>query len=262
MAKTPRAPQVLCLSGHDPTGGAGIQADVEACAAFGVHALTIITAHTVQDTANVQRVSAVAPILLAAQLEAVLADCAPLAIKIGLLGDVAQLPVIVHSLRDRHGPIVLDPVLRAGGGKDLASAELQSEIVRDLFPIVDVLTPNAQEARRLTGLDDVIQSGTALLAVGAKHVLITGGDEPGDTVEDLLFMPDGSVERFSARRLPETFHGAGCTLAAAIAALLAQGRDVRQAVDEARLYVGETLARALCIGQGRRIPNRFARLRS
>src|SRR5437868_8584650 len=122
MSETSHKPQVLCISGHDPTGGAGIQADIETCAALGAHALSLITAHTVQDTYDVQRVSAVAPIVLASQIEALLSDCAPRALKIGLIGDAAQVPVIAQCRPRVAGPAVLDPIQRAGGGKNLASA--------------------------------------------------------------------------------------------------------------------------------------------
>src|SRR5882724_11310077 len=134
-------PLVLCLSGHDPSGGAGIQADIETCSALGTHALTIITAHTVQDTRQVMRVSAVAPILLAAQLDALLDDCKPDAIKLGLLGDAEQVPVLAERLAALRVAVVMDPVLRAGGanngGANLVSSRLQAAIVELLLPRVD-----------------------------------------------------------------------------------------------------------------------------
>src|ERR1041384_182479 len=170
MTKPARRPQLLCLSGHDPTGGAGIQADIEACAADGVHALTIITAHTVQDTHNVARVSAVAPILLAAQLDMLLADCSPGAAKIGLLGAAQQVPVIAQRLGALGVPIVIDPVLRAGGGRNLVSAALRAALIEKLFPLAELITPNAQEASLLAGTDDLQRCGEALRRLGPKHV--------------------------------------------------------------------------------------------
>ena len=118
-------PAVLCVSGHDPTGGAGIQADIEACAAQGIHAFTVVTAHTVQDTRNVRRVSAVPPMLIAEQVEALAQDGRIAAIKIGLLGDAQQVPVLVDAIRSARVPVVLDPVLRAGGGTNLVGVPLQ-----------------------------------------------------------------------------------------------------------------------------------------
>jgi hydroxymethylpyrimidine/phosphomethylpyrimidine kinase len=252
-----RATQLLCLSGHDPTGGAGIQADIEAAAAVGVHALGVITAHTVQDTSDVERVSAVAPILLAAQLDALLADCSPSAAKIGLLGDAAQVGVVAERLRRLGVPLIIDPVLRAGGGRNLVGAELKAELLQNLFPLAELITPNAQEARLLAGVADLQRCGRALLDLGPRHVLITGGDEPGAEVADLLFGPGQIVQRFSSARLPQSFHGAGCTLAASIAALRALGRPLPEAIEQARRYTHTALAHALVIGNGRRIPRRL-----
>src|ERR1043166_3503525 len=251
-------PRVLCISGHDPSGGAGIQADIETCAALGAHALSVISAHTVQDTRNVARVSPVAPILLAAQISALVDDAPPHAAKIGLLGDAAQIDVIVERLRPLAIPIVVDPVLRAGGGRALVSADLEAAMIEKLFPIVDLLTPNAREARRLAREEDLQRCGARLLERGAKNVLITGGDEPGDRVVDWLFTSDARATPLESPRLPETFHGAGCTLAAAIAAHLAHGRSPREAVELGRSFVAQALQRAFAVGAGRRIPGRIA----
>jgi hydroxymethylpyrimidine/phosphomethylpyrimidine kinase len=248
--------RVLCISGHDPSGGAGIQADIETCAALGAHAISVISAHTVQDTRNVERVSPVAPILLASQIAALIDDSPPQAAKIGLLGDAAQVAVIVERLQPLSIPIVMDPVLRAGGGRGLVSAELESAMIEGLFPIVELLTPNAREARQLARETDLERCGDALRARGARNVLITGGDEPGDRVVDWLFTSEGKSERFESARLPETFHGAGCTLATAIAVHLAQGRSPLEAVERGRDFVAQALRRAFAVGGGRRIPGR------
>ena len=252
-------PLVLCISGHDPSGGAGIQADIETCTALGTHALTIITAHTVQDTRQVLRVSAVAPILLAAQLDALLDDCKPDAIKLGLLGDAEQVPVLAERLAALRVPVVMDPVLRAGGGKNLVSSRLQAAIGEFLLPLADVLTPNAAEARRLAGQQDLQACGATLLRRGAKNILITGGDEPGDEVVNLWNQPDGEVKRYVWPRLPEVFHGAGCTLAAAIASFLARGLSMADTLERAQRYTQQTLAHAHAVGRGRRIPGRSRR---
>lgn len=250
------SPTVLCLSGHDPGGGAGIQADIETIAALGGHALTVITAHTVQDTTDVARVVPADAGLLQAQLDALLADTAPRAVKIGLLGEAAQVDIIAATLRRVRAPVVLDPVLRAGGGAALAGGAV-IERLRELLPLVDVLTPNAAEARCLAptarSLDD---SGAALLALGARHVLITGGDEPGEPVVNLWLERGRPARRFAWPRLPGRFHGAGCTLAAAIAALLARGLPPVAAVADAQAYTQRSLARALRPGRGRSIPGR------
>lgn len=250
-------PLILCLSGHDPTGGAGIQADIEAIKANGAQALTVITAYTVQDSHNVFEVQPVAADWLRRQLDRLLQDCAVAAIKIGLLGDAAQLSVITDTLRRLRVPVVCDPVLRAGGGYDLAVAGLPQTLIRQLLPQVTVLTPNAAEARRLVPdavtLDDC---GAALQAAGCEHVLITGGDEPGDRVRNRWYPRRGTLQLFEWPRLPETFHGAGCSLASAIAARLALGQGVGDALRGAQQDTQRWLAAAFSIGSGRRIPDR------
>ena len=251
---------VLCLSGHDPGGGAGIQADIEAIAALGGHALTVITAHTVQDSSDVARVVPADGELLQAQIEALLADFTPRALKIGLLGSAAQVDRVVATIERAAVPVVLDPVLRAGGGADLAGPDLVERMRRELLPRVDVLTPNAAEARRLVpGAASLDACGAALLELGARHVLITGGDEPGDPVVNHWFAGGRSPRHFAWPRLPGSFHGAGCTLAAAIAALLARGLPAAAAVADAQAYTHRSLARGFSPGRGRRIPGRLPR---
>lgn len=249
---------VLCLSGHDPLGGAGIHADIEAIAAHGGHALTVITTQTVQDSHNVSRVTPVAPLLIAAQLDALIEDCDIGAIKIGLLGDASQMPVIAAAARRLNLPLVLDPVLRAGGGNALASAATVAAMQAELFALTTVLTPNAAEARRLApGHDTPAACAQALLAAGCASVLITGGDEPGDTVSNHWYSANAEVQIYRWPKLPETFHGAGCTLAASIAVLLAQGHSNAEAVAQAQTYTQHTLRQARRIGRGRRIPGRL-----
>lgn len=250
-------PRVLCFSGHDPGGGAGIQADIESCAANGAHALTLITAHTVQDTHNVKRVTPVAPILIREQLETLLADGEIGSIKIGLLGDVSQIPVILAAIAQTRVPVVLDPILRAGGGASLSSAGLLAAMQADLLPAITLLTPNAAEARQLApGCRDLDACGAALTQKVA-NVLITGGDEAGECVMNSWYAAGRAPRRFAWPRLPETFHGAGCTLAAAIAALLAHGLPLAQALEDAQAYVHRALEQAFQTGQGRKIPGRL-----
>lgn len=254
---TAEGPVVLCLSGHDPTGGAGVQADAESVAALGGHAVTVVTAHTVQDSNDVRCVVAADPVLLAAQCERLLADFAIGAVKIGLLADAAQPALIAGIARRTKAPLVLDPVLRAGGGAELATAPLVAALRRELFPLTEVLTPNALEARRLAGDHDLDRCGAALLAHGCRNVFITGGDEPGDAVVNRWYAPGRSVRRYAWPRLPGGFHGAGCTLAAAIAALLAVGAPVAQALEDAQAFTHRALAAARPLGRGRRLPWRL-----
>lgn len=251
---------VLCLSGHDPSGGAGVQADIEAIAAQDAHAVSVITAQTVQDSRNVLRVVATPFALLSEQLETLLRDVKPAAIKVGLLADPAQPALIARLARQCAVPVVVDPVLRAGGGTDLATAEALAALKSDLLPATTLLTPNAAEARRMTGLESAADCAAALLALGCANVLITGGDEPGESVVNHWYGAKGtaSVHRsHSWPRLPGPFHGAGCTLAAAIAGLLARGEAMDQAIADGQAYTQRALAQAFAPGVGRKIPKRL-----
>jgi hydroxymethylpyrimidine/phosphomethylpyrimidine kinase len=254
-----RRPTVFCLSGHDPGGGAGIQADIETVAALGGHALSLISAHTVQDTTDVTRVQPVDVALLREQAAVLLADAAaPGAIKVGLLGSVGQAEFVAQLARQTGAPLVLDPVLRAGGGAELASAGLLDALAA-LLPQVEVLTPNAAEARRLApGAGDLDACGRELLRRGARNVLITGGDEAGESVVNRWFRSDGSPRAFAWPRLAGPFHGAGCTLAAAIATLLARGEPVGAALTDAQAWVHQALQRGFAPGKGRMIPGRWS----
>lgn len=248
---------VLCCSGYDPTGGAGIQADIEAIAAQGVHALPLITALTAQDTRNVQRVDAVAVDLMAAQLKLLRADCALAAIKLGLLGGPAQLPLLADLLTGAGVPVVMDPILRAGGGAELSTNDFAAAVKAQLFPLCTLLTPNAAEARRWTGQDELDAAGASLLATGARHVLITGGDEPDEVARNRWYAPATEPVIFELPRLAGSYHGAGCTLAAAIAARLALGDAMGEALLCAQQYVHQTLQQAWAVGRGRLVPRRI-----
>lgn len=253
-------PLVLCLSGHDPTGGAGVHADIEAVGAQGAHALTLVSALTVQDCHDVQRVVPVPAATLAEQFELLAASTRIAAIKIGLLGAVEQVALLARWIERLRVPVVLDPVLRAGGGSELASAELQGAVLEQLLPRVTVLTPNRAEARRLApGQANPEACAAALLARGCAHLLVTGGDEPGAEVVNTWYRTNAAPVAFRWPRLPETFHGAGCTLAAALAARLASGEAMAPALDAAQRWTQAALAHARTIGEGRRIPGRILR---
>jgi hydroxymethylpyrimidine/phosphomethylpyrimidine kinase len=255
-------PALLCLSGHDPTGGAGVQADIEAAGAQGVASLSVITALTVQDSRNVSAVHPVDVALIERQLQTLANDARIVAIKIGLLGDAAQVVLVAGWIDRLRVPVVLDPVLRAGGGTELAGEALQSAIARELLPRVTLATPNAAEARRLAGLPvdaAADRAGVALLTAGCPNVLVTGGDETSDATASVIntwHRLGGAPMVYAWPRLAETFHGAGCTLAAAIAARLVLGEPLELAIHTAQKWTQETLARAFAIGRGRRIPGR------
>jgi hydroxymethylpyrimidine/phosphomethylpyrimidine kinase len=255
LSATP--PRVLCLSGWDPSGGAGLQADIETVAVLGGHALGLVSTLTVQDTRNVKRVQAVESALLIDQLRCLLADCPPQALKFGLLGGAQQIAAVAAILEPLHLPAVCDPVLRAGGGHDFASADLMPALRQKIFPWMTLLTPNAAEARRLVPeAATLAECAQQLLGDGCDNVLITGGDEPGSDVVNTWYRAGMAAVEFRWPRLPETFHGAGCTLAAAIACRLAAGDEIGVALTSAQRWTQATLSQAFAVGRGRRIPRR------
>ena len=254
----PEVPVVLAIAGHDPSGGAGIQADIEAIVSQGVHPATAITALTVQDTVNVHGFVPSDPKLVIDQSLAVLNDMPVGAIKIGMLGSV-ELVEAVASVLARHPeiPVVLDPVLVAGGGGSLGDNAVAAAIAEHLFPRATIATPNAHEGRVLAPDGrDLQERGTMLSALGAEYVLLKGGDEPGEKVENWLFGVE-PPRRFVYERLAGKFHGSGCTLSSAIAGLIAQGSDPVNAVHEALEYTHQTLMYAAAIGRGQLVPHRL-----
>ncbi len=259
MSRVASVPVVLTLAGNDPSGGAGIQADIEAIASMGCHAAPVLTVLTVQDTRNIKAMIPLSPGLVAAQARAVLEDMPVAAIKIGLLGSVAIAEVIHTLLLDYPAiPVVLDPVLAAGGGTVLATESLIDALRILLAPLVTVLTPNSLEARRLAPTADTLDAcAMALLDLGCKFVLIKGAHEDSPQVINSLYSNYRLLEAFTWERLPGEYHGSGCTLAAALAALLAQGQEYLSAVRQAQQYTWESLRHAYRIGRGQAIPHRL-----
>jgi len=251
-------PRILCIGGQDPTGGAGVQADIETVAALGGQALTLVTALTAQDTHNVNAVLPTPIDFFETQVSTLLADIRPDAIKIGLLGSATLLPTLRRVLEAYAGPVVLDPVLAAGGGFDLDQGGLGGLIQGQLIPLCTLVTPNRNEARRLTGIDDAARAADALLNAGAGAVLLTGADEAvGDEVENVLFLGQQAPQAFRWPRLPHRYHGSGCTLASACATRLALGDDIPGAVERAQAFAWQTLDRATRAGGGQWLPRRL-----
>jgi len=251
-------PVVLCFSGHDPSGGAGIQADIEAIASHRCHAASIVTALTEQDSRNVKKLIPQRPEDIVSQAETLLTDFKVAAFKIGLIGDVGVAQAIARVLRQYPNiPVVLDPVLAAGGGTELAGRQLIDVIVSELLPLTTLLTPNSDEARRLTGQTDLADCARWLQQRGAEYVLITGTHENSELVHNRLFMPDNLDQTFNWERLPHHYHGSGCTLASSIAALLAQGLEMFTAVNEAQEFTWQSLAAAYLPGHGQHNPDRL-----
>jgi len=255
-------PNVLCLSGHDPSGGAGMHADIETVGALGTHAAGVITALTRQDTRNAYGVLPTETSEFAAQVEILMADMRFEAIKVGLVGSAAQARSIANLARSHSDlPVVLDPVLRAGGGATLADDPVAEALAEHLFRHTVCLTPNAAEARLLCHGEPDLDSCGAQLARRVHAVLITGGDEPGEEVINTWYGADGVVERYRWPKLSHKFHGAGCTLSSAIAALLARGEPLEIAISAAQEYTWEALSRGFEPGRGRPIAERLHRHR-
>lgn len=252
-------PVVMCFGGTDATGGAGIQADIEAIASMGCHAAPVITAVTVQDTENVKGYSAIDPTLVIEQARAVLEDMSVAAIKIGMLGSVENVEAVHTILTDYPDiPVVLDPIILAGGGGTLSDDDVVDALVNLLFPGTTLLTPNSHEARMLAPEADTLEAcAQELLEAGCEYVLITGAHERTPDVVNTLYGNRRQLETYSWERLPAHYHGSGCTLAAAAAGLLAQGLDPLSAVREAQQYTWDALNHGHRLGMGQHLPNRF-----
>ncbi len=251
-------PIVLSFSGHDPSGGAGVQADIETLVSHQCHSASIITALTEQDTHNVKKLIPQHPDDIIAQAQTLLNDLPVQVFKIGLIGHY-ETALAIHSVLTQYPdiPVVLDPVLAAGGGTDLSNKQLLDAIVDLLLPRTMVLTPNSEEARKLTGLTNLNDCGLKLLELGCDYVLITGTHEESPSVSNQLFHDQRCWETYTWDRLPDSYHGSGCTLAASIAALMAHGLEPLQAVMEAQDYTWNALQAAYSSGTGQHNPNRF-----
>ena len=250
------AGRVLIIAGSDSGGGAGIQADIKTVTALGGFATTAVTAITVQNSLGVFGVHPIPLDIVTAQARAVLDDIGADAIKTGMLGTVAMVET-VRALLDGEPdlPAIIDPVMIAKGGHPLLEAQGIAAIRDLLVPRAGLLTPNAPEAAALTGLavetlDDLRRAGEALMGLGAKAVLMKGGHLAGDQVTDLLITSEGETLLQSPRINSRHTHGTGCTLASACAVGIAQGMDLPKAVERARLYVVEAMARAPGYGAG------------
>ena len=261
----PPLPAVLVFAGTDPTGGAGLQADVLTLSSLGCHPLSVVTAVTVQDTVGVDDYLPIDPEWIADQARGVLEDMPVAALKIGMIGSVEAVAAIAEVVSDYPDiPLVLDPVLASGRGDPLANEALL-EAMRDLLlPQTTVLTPNSIEARRLAEDPDeegddpeLSECARRLIDLGCEYVLITGAHEQGAQVSNTLYNTRGVVHRLHWERLPGSYHGSGCTLASALAAQLALGQDVAQAAKEAQGYTWQTLKNAHRPGMGQYIPDRL-----
>ncbi|MCK5480428.1 MAG: hydroxymethylpyrimidine/phosphomethylpyrimidine kinase, partial [Gammaproteobacteria bacterium] len=220
-----KTPIVMTFSGHDPCGGAGIQADIESLASLGCLAVPVITALTIQDTRDVHQSTPLDADWVTAQARAVLDDMPVAAFKTGMLGSAENVQAIHGILQDYPDlPLVLDPVLATGSGTELGTSGLVEAMRSLLLPVATVLTPNSLEARALVPQADSLDDcALALLEQGVEYVLITGTHEDSPQVINTLYHEQQLLESFTWERLPHSYHGSGCTLAACTAGLLAHG---------------------------------------
>jgi hydroxymethylpyrimidine/phosphomethylpyrimidine kinase len=248
MSSSP--PLVLACAASDPTAGAGMQADILTIAALGCHPLSVLTAFTVQDTRGVEALQPVEAHWVEAQARRLFDELPVAAVKLGVAGTAANVRVLADILAGRGLPVVVDPVLASGRGDPLASDEIVAALKRAMLPLATVATPNSIEAEKLGGV-------RALLDAGCRYVLVTGTHLEAPEVVNTLHDARGVVREDRWPRLPGSYHGSGCTLASAIAALLALGREVPAAVREAQEFTWRSLAAGFRPGQGQFLPQRF-----
>ncbi len=258
-------PLVMSFAASDPSGGAGLQADLLTISSMGCHPLSVVTAITVQDTSGVDDILPIDSEWVEDQARAMLEDVPVAAFKIGLLGSVENIAAIAEVLADYPDiPLVLDPVLASGRGDELADEDMLDAMRELLIPQTTIITPNSIEARRLALNEDdenddpsLDECAKRLLAMGCEYVLITGTHEQSAKVVNTLYSASGIVRADEWARLPGIYHGSGCTLASAIAALLAQDVAVPDAVKEAQEYTWQALSAGFRPGMGQHIPDRL-----
>ena len=263
MSQSP--PIVLSFAASDPSGGAGVQADILTLSSMGCHALSVITAITVQDTVGVESVLALDAEWVADQARCVLEDMPVTVFKLGVLGSVEVIAAIAEVVSDYpEVPLVLDPVVSSGRGDELASEDMVIAMRELIIPQTTLITPNSLEARRLA-LDEsddnddpsLEECARRILTLGCEYVLITGTHENTPQVINTLYSQEGVLRSDSWQRLPGTYHGSGCTLASAIAATIANGLSISEAVRDAQEYTWQTLSAGYRPGMGQLIPDRL-----
>jgi hydroxymethylpyrimidine/phosphomethylpyrimidine kinase len=258
-------PIVLVFAATDPSGGAGLQADVMTLSSMGCHPLSVVTAVTIQDTMGVDDVLPIDAEWVSDQARCVLEDMPVAAFKIGLLGSLEQVAAIAEVVSDYpEVPLVLDPVLASGRGDELVTEEMVGALRELLVPQTTILTPNSLEARRLAAEEgeeaenlELAECARRIVKSGCEYVLVTGTHENTAQVVNTLFGQNGELRSDSWQRLPGVYHGSGCTLASAIAATIANGLEVSDAVKDAQEYTWQTLKAGFRPGMGQHIPDRL-----
>ena len=265
MARASPIPKAMTIAGSDSGGGAGIQADLKTFAALGVYGTSVLTAITAQNTVGVAGVHEIPVDMVAAQIEAVISDIGADAVKTGMLSSVEIIETVARELAHfRVDKLVVDPVMVAKSGDRLLREDAVGAMRRSLLPLASVVTPNIPEAETLTDIsiesgEDARRAADKLVSMGAKAVVIKGGHLAGPPVD--LFYDGREFREFSARRIEtRNTHGTGCTFASAIAAGLARGMEMVEAVAAAKEYVTEAIRCSLDLGQGHGPLNHFYKL--
>ena len=250
-------PVVLVLAGHDPSGGAGIQADIEALAAHGCIATSIITSLTAQNTQSFSYHLPQAMEDFVTQAKLVFEDIKIDACKIGAIGSPDFIQAIHEMIADKPFPVVLDPVLHSTTGHDFADEEMCALLCELILPLAIVITPNRDEAMQLTGELNPQAAAERLLEMGCKNILISDVEDSETKVINCLYQEGGQYQTFTWERLPGSFHGSGCTLASAITANLAKEIELISAIEQAQEFTWHSLKHGLQLGTGQMHPNRF-----
>jgi len=247
-------PIALTIAGSDPSGGAGIQADLKTFHQRHVYGMGVISLLTVQNTRAVKEVLVIGPEKVAAQLKAILEDIPPHAVKLGALGHEGVIRAIAPMLRELSRPLVVDPVMMSKQGVPLLVQKAIEVLKKEILPLATLITPNLDEAEKLTGkpvqdVEAMKEAAKRISDFGPKAVLIKGGHLEGDAVD--VFYQDGKVEHFSAKRLdqPHT-HGTGCAYSAVITAELAKGQGLVEAIGVAKKFITAAIEKSSPLGQG------------
>lgn len=244
MSKMYKYPTVLTIAGTDPSGGAGIQADLKTFAALGCYGMSVITALVAQNTCGVRAIHSVPPDFVKAQLLAVLEDIEPDAIKIGMVHSVELVDAIAEVLANYPSiPIIFDPVMIATSGHRLIEEDTIAAIISKLFPLAKLITPNMDEASLLAGIpvktiNDMYEASAQIMAMKPKALLLKGGHLPTEKLTSMLVDDRGLIQEYYSNKIEtKNMHGSGCTLSSAIAAFIARGISLTDAVSEAQDYV-------------------------
>jgi len=256
-------PAVLVISGLDPSGGAGIQADIESIASHGCHPCPVVTNLTRQNTHDIQAFGPIDPKIIEQQIKTLISDIDFSAIKIGMIGSIDLIFCIRNMLQKLPNiPVILDPVLSSGQGTAVSDTHYVKALAQELLPLTNIVTPNHLEAQMLASVlgkacNSQHECAQALLDQKTEYVFITGGHLPDEQLCNTLYQENNHPETFNWQRLPGEYHGSGCTLSASIAGLVAQNKWAMAALLEAQEYTWQSLKHAYPVGSGQLIPNRL-----